>query len=280
MKNKSFSNFSLSKIVSITILTVFVIFLAVGLDQRLETTEYTFQSAALPKAFDGYRIVQISDLHAASFGKNNERLLKAVREAEPDIIVMTGDMIDKSMTVIPMESLHLFEELPKIALTYAVEGNHEAASILKTRLNEIYAEVGISEITRKQVKIEKDGEAVLLSGFSSYSEGYFKDEKADPNYKNMFNIALIHVMSQFDFVQDYKLNLVLSGHAHGGVIRLPFVGGLVSNEGKWFPKYTKGFYSTDKSTMLVNRGLGYTRSIPRFYNRPEVVVLTLKSVLD
>lgn len=252
-----------------------IILLVIGFNHDLEVTEYTFESPKIPKAFDGFKIVQLSDLHDRSFGDDNEDLIEAIREIDPNLIVMTGDMIDAADKVIKDETATLFQELPFIADTYAVDGNHEDGSKLTDRLHFMYEIAGIHEITNKQVKIEKDGDAILLSGLSGYYPKYLKIEKADVNYQKMFNIALMHRVADFNNVEDYGFDIVLSGHAHGGVVRLPFVGGVISNDGGLWPEYTSGFYSNDLSTMLVSRGLG-DMEVPRFNNRPEVICLTLK----
>lgn len=254
---------------------LFVVLLVIGFDRRLEVTHYTFTSAKLPAGFDGYKIVMLSDLHDRSFGDDNEELIEAIKELEPDIIVMTGDMIDKDDKEVKAETAVLFQELPFIAETYAVDGNHEDGSQITSQLHLMYEIAGIHEITNKQVKIEKGNDAILLSGLSGYYKKYLNIRKASPEYREMFNIALMHRMGYFNEVKNYGFSLVLSGHAHGGIIRLPFVGGVISNDGGLWPEYTSGFYTNESSTMLVSRGLGDT-DVPRFNNRPEVVCLTLK----
>ncbi len=252
-----------------------IIILVIGFNNKLQVDEYEYVNSKIPVSFDGYKIVQLSDLHYAEFGENNSELIETVEELEPDMIVFTGDMIDRDYDEILPSTINLIEAMAKLAPVYAVTGNHENDSPVKEGLLTVYEYCGVQEITDKQVKIEKDGEAILLTGLDGYHPRYIKIPKADEDYENMFNILLYHWADHFDELTGYGFDLVLSGHIHGGVIRLPFIGGLLGNDKTLFPKYSSGFYQIGDRVMLCNRGLGET-SVFRFNNRPQVLLLTLK----
>ncbi len=256
-----------------------IIILVIGFNNKLQVDEYEYVNSKIPVSFDGYKIVQLSDLHYAEFGENNSELIEIVAELEPDMIVFTGDMIDRDYDDILPSTINLVEALTKLAPVYAVTGNHEKSSPVKEGLLMVYEYCGVHEITDKQVKIEKDNEAILLTGLDGYHQRYIKIPKADEDYEEMFNILLYHWADRFDELTGYGFDLILSGHIHGGVIRLPCIGGLLGNDKTLFPKYSSGFYQIGDQVMLCNRGLGEA-SVFRFNNRPQVLLLTLKCSED
>ena len=191
-----------------------------------KVSKYTIESDRLPKRFDGYRIVQISDLHNAKFGKNNKNLVKRIKKEKPDMIAITGDFVDGFNPKID-NALKFAEELIKIAPCYYVSGNHEA----------------------------------LL---------------AEDVYSDLYTIALEHRPTFLNYFAKKKTDLVLSGHAHGGQFRIPFIGGVVAPDQGFFPKYYEGKYTKDNTTMIVSTGLGNSVIPVRVNNRPELVVIDLK----
>ena len=264
----------------LSILLCFIIFLLVGLDPRLETTEYIYQNSKIPASFDNYKICQISDLHCKNFGNNNQTLINAIQDMNTDIVVLTGDIVDEDHTDLgSVESL--FSGLENLQIpTYYITGNHEFekdATKQYAQLQGLMNKYGVTDLDGQTTPLSIGKDSIYLTGGRWYSQ-YITQYLKPANPQN-FNILLYHGADFFDLVSDYNYDLVLSGHIHGGVIRLPFLNkGLLSNTGEFFPQYVSGFYQneTKTSTMIVSRGLGDS-IVPRFYNRPELVLITLKS---
>ena len=272
--------------VSAIVLVVLVIWIVWG-NTALELNTYTVSSAKLPQGFDGYRIAHVSDLHNAEMGKDNEKLLTMLRNADPDMIAITGDLIDSRNTDIEV-ALQFIREAVKIAPCYYVTGNHEA------RVNE-YGELkagmeaaGVTVLEDAKFEISIDGEAIMLIGVNdpSYQTDYlFGDAQTVVDTKltelhsdsDGYTILLSHRPELFDTYADHGMDLVLSGHAHGGQFRLPFIGGLVAPNQGLFPEYDAGIYTEDNTNMLVSRGVGNSILPFRINNRPEVILIELQA---
>ena len=253
----------------------------------LELNTYTVASARLPESFDGYRIAHVSDLHNAEMGEDNEKLLAMLREADPDMIAITGDLIDSRNTNVEI-ALQFAQEAMKIAPCYYVSGNHEARvneyEELKTGL--ISAGVIILEDTQTEISIE--GQTITLIGVNdpSFQTDYlFGDSETVMSSKltelhtdeEVFTILLSHRPELLDTYADHDVDLVLSGHAHGGQFRLPFIGGVVAPNQGLFPEYDAGIYTDGNTNMLVSRGVGNSILPFRINNRPEVILIELQT---
>ena len=251
----------------------------------LERNTYTIRSPELPDVFDGYRIAQVSDLHNAEFGDRNQRLLEMLREAEPDMIAITGDLIDSRKTNIAV-ALAFAEDAVKIAPCYYVSGNHEARVSEYQDLKTGLEAAGVTVLDDAQVRIEVSGESITVIGVNDpcFHADYLTSDAAVMDRKLSelsseaagFTILLSHRPELFDTYADHNMNLVLSGHAHGGQFRLPLIGGLIAPNQGLFPKYDAGLYSDGSTNMIVSRGLGNSIILFRFNNRPEVVLIELK----
>ena len=252
----------------------------------LELNTYTISSDILPEAFDGYRIAHISDLHNAEMGKDNEKLLDMLRETEPDIIAITGDIIDSRNTNIDI-ALQFTKAAMEIAPCYYVTGNHEARISKYDELKAGMEAAGVVVLEDEKTKISLEGGEITLIGVNdpSYQTDYlFGDAEAVMQSKlqeisdaeNEFTILLSHRPELFEVYADNKMDLVLSGHAHGGQFRLPFVGGLLAPNQGLFPKYDAGLYIEENTNMIVSRGIGNSILPFRFNNRPEVILIELK----
>ena len=252
----------------------------------LERNTYTISSRELPDAFDGYRIAQVSDLHNAEFGDGNQRLLEMLREAEPDMIAITGDLIDSRRTDIAV-ALAFAKEAVKIAPCCYVSGNHEARVSEYPELKTGLEEAGVTVLDNAQVKIEVSGESITVIGVNdpSFHADYLTSdaEVMDRKLSELssedagFTILLSHRPELFDTYVAHDMDLVLTGHAHGGQFRLPLIGGLVAPNQGLFPKYDDGLYSEGNTNMIVSRGLGNSIIPVRFNNQPEVVLIELES---
>lgn len=265
------------RFVILVILIALGIYVIVGFcNTGLETTHYVYRSSKLPKEFDGYKIVLISDLHHKNFGHNQSELIRKIKAAKPDMIVLTGDIVDENHT--DMTSIENFiMGISRIAPAYYVNGNHELdkdAGYQYERLKALLQEYGITNLNNDTYEVKKKQESITLTGVSYCGENIVnKLTYAD---ESKFNILLYHCSDAFGKISSYGYDIILSGHAHGGIIRLPFVGGILGNNRDFFPKYAGGVYIENQCTLFSSRGLG-DAEVPRFYNPPEVVVITLKS---
>ena len=253
----------------------------------LELNTYTIRSSKLPQSFDGYRIAHVSDLHNAEMGKNNEKLLTMLRDADPDMIAITGDLVDSRNTDIEV-ALQFVREAVKIAPCYYVTGNHEARISEYDELKEAMEAAGVTVLKDAQTEISLTGEFITLIGVNdpSYQTDYlFGDAKTVMNTKleelhteqDRFTILLSHRPELFDAYADHGIDLVLSGHAHGGQFRLPFIGGLIAPNQGLFPEYDAGIYTEGNTNMLVSRGIGNSILPFRINNRPEVILIELQA---
>ena len=253
----------------------------------LELNTYTISSDILPEAFDGYRIAHISDLHNAEMGKDNEKLLDMLRETEPDIIAITGDIIDSRNTNIDI-ALQFTKAAMEIAPCYYVTGNHEARVSEYDELKEGLIEQGVALLDDERIELELSGETIVLLGVNdpSFQTDYlFGDSETVIqsklqeiiNEEDTYTILLSHRPELFKVYTESKVNLVLSGHAHGGQFRIPFMGGLVAPNQGLFPKYDAGLYTEENTNMIVSRGIGNSILPFRFNNRPEVILIELES---
>ena len=219
----------------------------------LELNTYTVGSKELPDAFDGYRIAHVSDLHNAEMGDGNEKLLAVLREADPDIIAITGDLIDSRNTNIEV-ALAFAEKAMKIAPCYYVTGNHEARVSECAELKAGLEAAGVVVLENERGEIELSGETITILGVDdpSFNTDYLFGDSASVVSNTLaeisteddgFAVLLSHRPELFDTYVACGVDLALSGHAHGGQFRLPFVGGLVAPNQGLFPKYDSGLYT-------------------------------------
>ena len=235
--------------------------------------------SGLPTGFDGCRIVVLGDLHSTWFGEDNEKLLDAVREAEPDYIFLVGDLVDAFREIPEGYSETTAAGLADIAPVCYVTGNHEWAAGDAPALKETLEARGVTVLDNRFVTLERNGDAIVRAGIDD-PNGYAdqKSPEVYAQYGDPFWILLAHRNNLFP--ERYSLlgaDLVVSGHGHGGLVRLPFTDGLVSTERTLFPSYTAGLYEENGSVLFVTRGLGNSGRTVRLFNRPEVAVVTLKS---
>ena len=257
----------------------------------LQKSEYRIVSEKIPKAFDGLRIMQLSDLHSKRFGRGNERLLAKIDVAGPDLIVMTGDMVTRT------DFNHniffsLAETLGKSYPVYYIIGNHEQdmpPAEMKAFLSRLSA-FGIQVLDNQKIELHRENQSINLYGMW-FSLKYYKEAKRASKYVRFgsremrrtmgvcdtanYAILLTHNPLCFEIYADWGADLTLCGHVHGGMIRLPFLGALLSPERKFFPKYSGGLYQYRGKSLIVSRGLGTGAFGARIFNRPEIVIITL-----
>ena len=265
-------------------------------NRHLETTYYTYKAEQFGADLEGYRIVQISDLHNAKFGKHNQKLVDRVRECEPDMIVLTGDLVDSNHTNVD-RAVQFVDEIVKICPVYYVTGNHEywlEASEYDELMSGL-ADAGVVILDNQVVEISRGDAKFRLVGLDdrSLSDGTLeallsdesirndqagqKEETADNenSEKKEFTVVLAHEPQYLARYAGTGVDLVLSGHAHGGQFRLPFVGGIVAPDQGFLPEYTAGEYYMNGTEMIVSRGLGNSVIPVRLFNYPEIVCVEL-----
>jgi len=274
----------------IILLIIFIPALIILIDSntRLVTTEYKLQFNNLPAAFDGYRIVLIADLHGAEHGKDNERLVERIQSVNPDIITIAGDLVDKYQPGNPAEkqidvAQKLVQKLVRIAPVYYVTGNHEwEPEIERQKLFSLLEENGADVLRNQYRRLSFGSDAIILAGIEDPlgPADMIKPEDLIKRIRERedtgFIIALYHRNYGLEMLSALGVDLILSGHAHGGMVRLPFTDGLIGPRLEFLPTYTSGVYTKNNTKMVVTRGLGNHLGWTRFLNNPQVVVVELQ----
>lgn len=247
-------------------------------------THYTVAGNRLPAAFDHYKIAVISDLHNAEFGENNGSLISLIKNEKPDMIAITGDLIDSGKTDIEIAE-NLVKKLVEIAPCYYVTGNHEAwIGGRYQELEEKLLDIGVVILNDRAEQLVKNNEIIQIAGLddpdftdrnSSIQESMLNVKLGNMNLTEEYCVLLAHRPETFNAYSSENIDLVLSGHAHGGQFRLPFIGGLIAPNQGFFPKYDAGEYFENNTTMVVSRGIGNSIIPIRFNNRPEIVIVEL-----
>jgi len=242
-------------------------------------SSYTYENAQIPAAFDGYRILQVSDVHSGTF----MNFMSLVKATKPDCIFITGDMLDRNTKDLDIVEGYI-DELTALAPVYFVTGNHEIGCKVYKEFRQYMQDSGVEVLENRRTTLEKDGEQIAVIGLHDYlnfgSNARFADtlDSLMLGYRDPFTILLSHRPEKIEIYKKTDVDLVFSGHAHGGQIRLPFIGGLIAPGQFLFPKYTAGLITEGSLSMAISRGLGNSSRFPqRVFNRPELVLVTLKT---
>lgn len=259
-------------------LLVFIVWMIWG-NIAVTVNEYEIECERLPDEFNGFRIAQISDLHNEEIGKDNSGLVEKLKKASPDIIVITGDLVDCRRTDVDV-ALSFIGKICDIAPVYYVSGNHEYALTAGeyTKLYDGLTNAGVTILENSATLIEKNGKYISLVGLSDQSFGDVlsnDDLVALMGDKTDFSILLTHRPRDFEQYAACGYDLIFSGHLHGGQFRLPFLGGLYAPSYGFFPEYDGGIYEKEGSVMIVSRGLGNSRFPIRFNNPREIVIVEI-----
>ncbi|NLT14772.1 MAG: metallophosphoesterase [Clostridiales bacterium] len=266
------------------LLIMLILLMLLDSNTRVTVDEYPLGYSSLPAAFDGYRIVQLSDIHAAVFGKDNSRLIDAVRKAQPDIITVTGDLVsniddmDEALGIVQP----LIRSLVNIAPVYYVTGNHEWDSGWVRELLKMLVDSGVTVLKNEYVRLSIGKASIVLAGIDDPNgpadmippEAFISQLRMVEG--DTFLVLLAHRNIYLNKLSGQGIDLILCGHAHGGLIRLPLAGGLLGPSRELFPPYTSGVYTKGGTKMLVSRGIGNKTGVPRFLNNPQVAVAVLK----
>lgn len=267
--------------VPVGIVNIVGIYLLFQWASGIGVSHYTIKSSALPAEFNGFKIVQISDLHCARFGDRQEGLITRIKAEKPDIIVLTGDIMDDGIG--DMESISmLLDGITPLAPVYSVSGNHDKWYSGFKDFQKLLEDKKVILLENRDEKIDRNGARINITGIGDpnvwddrkaeqYLEKYLNELKPSGGY----NILLFHRANMFAGIKGKGYQLVLAGHMHGGQVQIPFVGGAKSPHGQWFPKYAQGKYEEEGTVMIVSRGLGNVVVVPRVLNPPELVVVTL-----
>lgn len=271
--------------ITLLMLSIIALFL-VWQNNDIVTTRHNYISNKLSNNFEGFKILHISDLHNKNF---YGRLSNKIKIINPDIIVITGDLIDRRKTNVDV-AVKFLREIIKVAPVYYVSGNHEQLSedygILKKELNKLH----VINMDNSYTKINYKGSEIGIAGIADpaiiHNEKTYLPEnnktymrntlkELTQNLKTDFNILLSHRPEHYEIYKEFNIDLVFSGHAHGGQIRIPFLKGILSPDQGFFPKYSEGMHREGLTSMVVSRGLGNSLFPFRIFNRPELIVVIL-----
>ena len=270
-------------IACVVLLIIALLFLFVYYqDNHLVVSEYTYANNDIQTEFDGYRIVQLSDLHDKQFGQSQETLISYIHDINPDAIFLTGDFVTAKSIVHTEE---LVRELSSKYEMFFVPGNHEAGYVKYADLKEVLSENQVHILENEVVSIAKGNSSINVVGLldtsfykrSAAMNAAIMDETVQTLTENLEGATLLlaHRPEYINTYSKHNINLVFSGHAHGGQFILPFVGSVYAPGQGLFPKLTQGKHDKNGTTLIISRGLGNLAPVPRLFNYPEIVVVTL-----
>lgn len=271
----------LTALIILALIAAAAAFLIKDSREDLEISRYEVASQKLPESFDGFKIVQLSDLHGAEFGEDGMELVDKVGSLEPDMIALTGDFVTDEGDLAAVEKLAA--RLVKLCPVYFVSGNHEFGSGLAVKVRNILERAGVKYLSNEYLTISRGEDGILLGGVEdplAYADMLSPDElaqKMNDAAPDAFKILLGHRNYWMTEYPELPVDLIFCGHAHGGLIRIPGVGGLIGTDRRLFPDFDAGEYNNGRYTLIVSRGLGNSMPIPRVFNRPEIVCVELSS---
>lgn len=268
-------------IIFLLILSIFYLYYE---NTKLQTSNYKISNNKIPSDFNNYKIVQVSDFHNTKSNTLTDELIKEIQRQEPNIIAITGDLIDANKTDLDI-AINFIERIKNVAPIYFVSGNHEESISNYAKLKEKLEENDVTILDNKVEVLKINESSINLIGIndprtaheSSVADYEIINVEIDKiEYdKSKYTILLSHRPELFDTYTEKNIDLVLAGHAHGGQIRLPFIGGVIAPNQGLFPKYTSGMFENKQTSMIVSRGIGNSILPFRINNRPELVVITL-----
>lgn len=271
----------LTALIILALIAAAAAFLIKDSREDLEISRYEVASQKLPESFDGFKIVQLSDLHGAEFGEDGMELVDKVGSLEPDIIALTGDFVTDEGDLAAVKKLA--GRLTELCPVYFVSGNHEFGSGLAVKVRNILERAGVKYLSNEYLTISRGEDEILLGGVEdplAYADMLSPDElaqKMNDAAPDAFKILLGHRNYWMTEYPELPVDLIFCGHAHGGLIRIPGVGGLIGTDRRLFPDFDAGQFNNGRYTLIVSRGLGNSVPIPRVFNRPEIVCVELSS---
>lgn len=271
----------LTALIILALIAAAAAFLIKDSREDLEISRYEVASQKLPESFDGFKIVQLSDLHGAEFGEDGMELVDKVGSLEPDMIALTGDFVTDECDLAAVKKLA--GRLTELCPVYFVSGNHEFGSGLAIKVRNILERAGVKYLSNEYLTISRGEDEILLGGVEdplAYADMLSPDElaqKMNDAAPDAFKILLGHRNYWMTEYPELPVDLIFCGHAHGGLIRIPGVGGLIGTDRRLFPDFDAGQFNNGRYTLIVSRGLGNSVPIPRVFNRPEIVCVELSS---
>lgn len=267
------------------LIIVFVLFLIISIflvsqNNLITISINEYSHDLVDDKLNDFKIMHLSDLHSKMFGRNQAKLINNTKKINPDIIVITGDLIDSRKKDLDTSLIYV-NEVIKDYPVFFVSGNHEHQSGLYEELKDRLISNGVIVLEDEFYLFSKNGTNINIIGLRDYTNRPYNSPHKSATISSFtkmdcINILLTHRPELFMTYVDSNVDLVFAGHAHGGQIRLPFVGGVVSPNQGLFPKYTSGLYNEQNTTMVVSRGLGNSIIPFRVFNRPEIVVVMLR----
>ncbi|MCG8485589.1 MAG: metallophosphoesterase [Clostridia bacterium] len=279
-------------LITIAIFAIVIIYIST---MWIEVSKKEIITDQLPESIEALKIIHLADLHGKDLGQNNKKIIDTINKEQPDFIVLTGDMIN-STDDDGHATVALLQNLNNRYPVYYAYGNHDlycrlhTPDVFSAYINKV-AETGCFILDDEMLSFEKNGESIGIYGLSSIPyrkkvrknkvrkdqfTAQFIETKIGSASKERFDILLAHDPTWFQEYSDWKADLILSGHIHGGAIRLPFLGGVISPNRTLFPKYDSGIYHNNDSILYVSRGLGTSVERIRIFNRPEIAVIVVK----
>lgn len=261
---------------------------AVWGNRSLQVQEVAVDCPGLPAAFQGFRLAQVSDLHNATFGRDNARLLAALAQAKPEIILLTGDLADSRRTHLAV-ALSFARQAAAIAPVYYVPGNHEARLAQYTAFAAALEAAGVLVLANRALPLVRGSQRIPIAGLADPglaqragdprpAEAILGDALAALRLSSQpFPLLLAHRPEWFPLYAEGGAALVFSGHAHGGQVRLPVLGAVFAPDQGFWPQVTAGVHTAGQAQVVVSRGLGNGTPFPRLWNGPELVAVTLRS---
>lgn len=250
----------------------------------ITTSHYVVADPKIPQGFEGFTIAQISDLHNKEWGNS---LIKRLKKESPDVIVITGDLIDSNHMDLKV-ALTFAQEAREVAPVFFVTGNHEAWSGHYSAFKQGLIDIGVTVLEDEATTIEQNGDTITLLGlmdpaftpkaqFSYEKEGIMTNILSEiTTEQDGYRILLSHRPETFSAYVQADIDLVLAGHAHGGQARIPLIGGVVAPDQGFFPDFSQGLHEKNNTRMIVSRGLGNSIIPIRINNNPELVILRLE----
>ena len=276
------------KVIFFIILLLFIVIAwLVWSNKTVKTTGIIVSSNNLPTEFNDYKIAHISDLHNSEFGENNSKIIDILKNQNPDIIAVTGDLVDSNHINVDI-AVSFMKQAVEIAPCFYVTGNHEAWIEQYDKLESKLIECGVNVLHDTYFDLEKNGAKIKLVGIDdpSFTKGYeltgesiVEKKLKEFELEDSYTILLSHRPEYFKTYVNSNIDLVLTGHAHGGQFRLPFIGGLVAPNQGLFPKYDSGLFTENNTNMVVSRGIGNSIIPVRINNRPEVIIINLQNTI-
>lgn len=270
------------------ILILIIVAYLIWSNLSIQVSHYTVDNKVVDSNLNNFKLVQISDFHNSNFGKDQKRLVKKIKKENPNIIVITGDFIDSRRPNLSL-SIDLIKEIVKIAPVYYTNGNHEARIPIEyNQLKATMRKEGVIILENEIIDLDVKGTKIRVMGISdprfvfendtdTAVSVYMKETlKSLDEDQTLFRILLSHRPEHASLYFKQQIDLTLSGHAHGGQVRVPFIGGLLAPHQGLFPKYTEGIHQQDRAHLIISRGLGQSIIPLRINNRRELVVITIE----